>query len=46
MLSILSEALLHAGTDLGRAIRKLLEAANEAGGHDNITAALVQFEND
>ncbi len=45
VLSILTEALPHAGTDLDMPIRKLLEAANEAGGRDNITAALVQFEN-
>jgi len=46
VLSILSESPSHAETDPDALIRKLIEAANEAGGHDNITAALVQFGND
>lgn len=32
-----------AGTDEAARIEALLDAANEAGGHDNITAALVRF---
>lgn len=46
MLSILRTALSESGTDPDRPILNLLEAANEAGGHDNITAVLVSFEND
>ena len=43
VLSILTADLPHAGIDPDAPIRRLLQAANEAGGHDNITAALVQF---
>ena len=46
MLSILHEAFAENGGDPNTPILKLLEAANEAGGHDNITAALVCFEDD
>ena len=46
MLSILHETSALNGGDPDRAILRLLEAANEAGGHDNITAALVCFGND
>jgi protein phosphatase len=46
------ERLLSEGLDAGRqhgggaraaGVRRLLDAANEAGGHDNITAALVSY---
>ena len=46
VLSIIHAALSRNGADPETPIAKLLEAANEAGGHDNITAALVSFDND
>ena len=46
MLAILHEAFSKNGSDPNTPILKLLEAANEAGGHDNITAALVCFSDD
>lgn len=46
MLSIIHAALSGNGEDPDTPIASLLEAANEAGGHDNITAALVSFDND
>ena len=44
MASLLSEALEHdRSADATTAVRALLDAANDAGGHDNITAALIRF---
>ncbi len=38
------EALLSAGGDLGQLCASLVEAANNAGGGDNITCLLVRAE--
>ena len=44
MLSILAQAFSENGADPAAPLLNLVEAANEAGGHDNITAVLVSFE--
>ena len=44
MRDLLAEELSANGTGWDGAIDALLGAANEAGGHDNITAALVRFD--
>jgi len=46
MLSILNEAFSDEGAGPDTPILRLLDAANEAGGHDNITAALLRFDSD
>jgi protein phosphatase len=44
MSALLAERLLNNGAGGDEAIDALLAAANDAGGHDNITAALVRFD--
>lgn len=43
MLEILNGSLARNGAGPEATIRGLLDAANQAGGHDNITAALIRF---
>ena len=46
MLEILRDSIGRNGAGPETPILELLAAANEAGGHDNITAALVRFDSD